>query len=772
MQIFKNRPLFCAFMSFMFCSVLFFMSDWRVKLVFASVSVLGIVGVVILKKCGKISLHKFLTSLLCLIFVFLAAAVSYIYFDVILSGRYDLNTGDKCRAEATVIEESYSSGGSSQYKIHVSSVNGRMVNFTAVLKCEYLGGIKVGNVISGNFTVGEFQENIGAYKEKDMMLAEGILVCLNSSNTEDFKVVKDRSNNVFVALGRLNKYLSNKIILGLGDEDGSLASSLLLGNSKLVPDDIARDFRRVGASHILAISGTHMSILFGTLALILQWMFIPYKVRAVILSFLSVFYLALTNFSMSATRSVLMLLMVYFSMLFSHKADSLTSLSAAGALILGFTPFAVVDAGFWMSFAATFGILVYIPHFQSFTFEKIQPYYSKYKWIISPAVSLATAILTSLCAIAPLVIVLCIFTREISVFAVLSSLVLALPTQIILLFTPIYLLVMNIPALGNAVYLILKLCCRAEIRFCRTFSLKENSLISIDYGFVTLAALLLGITLFLCMLVKFRRRWLAPTPFLCALAIFFVIIGIKSNQNSETVRISYVNQGEGRDMILATDVDKTILIDMTTGYSASINLAFDEMSKLNATEIDAYILTHYTTSHISSLSKSFKKQIIRKLYLPHPQNNDDYFRMISIMDCAEENGVTVDFFDFDVDCHTMLDGLRLNIKRDFTDRSAVPAVMVEMDVGENKLTYLSASYSETGLRLPALERMYETDCLIFGSRGPAPKKTYKIQNGSNIREIIFSSKKTAAYYDTSSYVFPDTRLVLCPEKYRYVFEKD
>ena len=759
-------------MSFMCCSVIFFLSDFRVKLIFAIISILGIIGTITLGICKKIKLHKFITSLLCFIFVFLAAAVSYIYFDVINSNRYDLDVGKEYTVSATVIEESYSSGGSSQYKIHVSGVNGTNKNFTAVLKCEYPGNIKVGNIISGKLTVGEFEENIGAYKEKDMMLANGILLCFTSETSDDLKVIKDKSNNIFALIGMLNRSLSNRIISKLGAEDGGVAASLLLGNQKLVPDDIARDFRRVGASHILAISGTHMTILFGTLALILQWAFVPYKVRAILLSFLSVFYLALTNFSMSATRSVLMLLTVYFSMLCSHKSDSLTSLSAAGVLILGFTPFAVVDAGFWMSFAATFGILVYIPHFRDFTFDKFQPYYSKYKWVISPAVSISTAILTSLCAIAPLVIVLCIFTREISVFAVLSSLALELPTMIMLLFTPIYLIVMNIPVLGTAIYWLLKACCRFAIGFCRTFSLKDNALISIDYDFVTFAAVILGIILLVCMLAKFRKMWLSAVPFVCALTLFFVIIGITSNQNSNMVRISYVNQGENRDIILATNVDKTILIDMTPGYSSSINLAFDEMSKINATKIDSYILTHYTTSHISSLSKAFKKQIVRKLYLPKPRDKDDYFRMISIMGCAKDNGVTVDFFEFDTDNDWILDGLTLNIKRDFIDRSTAPTVMVEMDVGDDRLTYLSSSYAEGNLRLPAFERMYETDFLIFGSRGPTPKQTFKIQNGMNIKEIVFSSKKVAAYYDASSYVFPDTRLVLCPEKYRYAFCKD
>ena len=51
-------------------------------------------------------------------------------------------------------------------------------------------------------------------------------------------------------------------------------------------------------------------------------------------------------------------------MILSYKSDTLTNLSFAGAVILIVSPFAVVDAAFWMSFAATFGIVVFMKVFE------------------------------------------------------------------------------------------------------------------------------------------------------------------------------------------------------------------------------------------------------------------------------------------------------------------------------------------------------------------------------------------------------------------------
>ncbi len=770
MQIFKNHHLFSSFMLFIAFSVICFFVIPQIKIIIAIISFAAFLIFLLLGVFKKLSVNKATYATLCFGLITLSAIISLIYFDIIYKENYGLDIGDEHKFECVVLEESYSSGGISEYTVLVSKLDGEDVYFRANLECEYLGNLTVGNRILGNFTVDEFDECIGAYRERDMMLADGIIVALKSDTEDDFTVTIQKDKNIFSVLAVINNTLSNKIIYKLGDEDGGVCASLLLGNPRIVPKDITRDFRRVGASHILAISGTHMTILFGALAFILTQMYVPYKARAVILSFLAVFYLALTGFSMSATRSVLMLLMVYFSMMASHEADALTSLSAAGALILGITPFAVLDAGFWMSFAATFGILLCMPRFQEFTFELFQPYYSKWKLLIKPLLALVTSILTSLCAILPLIIVLCIFTKEISVFAVLSSLVLALPTEIMLILTPLYLAFMNVPLIGPLLYLPLKHLSHISILFCRKFSAYDNALISLDYDFAIVGACILGLVLFICLLLKFKHQWTAIIPFTCAVLVFFACIGTASYQNTEKIRISYINQPDNRNIFLATNGKRTILIDMSPGYYSAFNCAFKELNKLNCHRIDAFVLTEYTTTHISSLSKSFQTQMVRTLYIPQPQNTDDYFRMISILDCARDNGVSVEIYDSGDEINLLL-GTDINIQMDHSSSSTVPVVLLEVNVGDDKITYLS-SFDSSNMKSDIMDAIGSTDYLILGSRGPALHNNYKIQNGEGLKELVFSSDKIASYYDQDSFVLNNTKLILSPEIRRYTFFKN
>ena len=770
MNIFKNRPLFCGCMLFIVFSVIFYQLIIEVKVLCAAISLFVALIFIALRAVRKIPVNKFITPIICCLFVILSSVSSILFFDFQIQGNNSLADDQDYLIEGVVLSESYAAGASSEYTILVTSIDGKAKSFKANLECEYIANIQAGNEIRGHFKKGKFEEKVGAYMEADMMLADGILVKFVSDSEEDMGIYIEKSKNPIAVLSRINARLSYRLVNALGDDIGGVCSALFLGNKDIIPTSIKRDFRRAGASHILAISGMHMSIIFGVLAFILKKLFMPYKPRAVILSLLAVFYLAFTGFSISATRSIIMLLIVYLSMICSYQSDSLTSLSVAGVIILAFSPYALLDAGFWMSFAATFGILVYIPTFQNFAFYLLQPYYAKWKILIAPIRTTVTLILTSICAIAPLVIVFCIFTQEVSLFSVPSSLLLGLPTEALLILTPLYLIFMKTPILGKLIEMGITACSKFMTGYCEKISLRDDCIISLNYEFTAIAAVILGVVLFLCLALKFKRRYLSPIPFVITLTAFLVAIGWASHQNTKNIRISYVNQSDDRNVILANNGEDTVLFDMTPGYYTSLCCAYNELSNLNATEIDCLVLTKYTTVHISSLSKSFQSERIRKLYIPKPESNDDYFRMTSIMECAKDNGVIVDIYEDGEELY-LINGLSVRINRETISRSTVPITMLSLKIGEETLTYISPSYVESNLSQDMFDAMENTDHLIFGSRGPTPKQKYKIQNGFNIKTVIFSTNKVAAYYDTSSCISPDTTLILSPEIYRFKFSR-
>lgn len=118
------------------------------------------------------------------------------------------------------------------------------------------------------------------------------------------------------------------------------------------------NFQKSGLAHILAISGTHIGIIFGFFYFVFSHA-IPLKLRryAILLSLLSIWFFAFfIGFGNSVVRACIMLSSYFGFRIYQRKTDVLHALSVAGLLILGIDTQQFFNVGFQLSFAAVLGI--------------------------------------------------------------------------------------------------------------------------------------------------------------------------------------------------------------------------------------------------------------------------------------------------------------------------------------------------------------------------------------------------------------------------------
>ena len=134
-----------------------------------------------------------------------------------------------------------------------------------------------------------------------------------------------------------------------------------MGDRENLDSGIKHAYSRLGISHILAVSGLHLTIIVGGLGWILTQFHVPKKIRSLILIAGAFFFAWLCGFSASIVRAAVMLTFFYLADMVGERNDSSTSLFLAVFLIVCFHPNAVYDAGMWLSFFATLGILTVMP---------------------------------------------------------------------------------------------------------------------------------------------------------------------------------------------------------------------------------------------------------------------------------------------------------------------------------------------------------------------------------------------------------------------------
>jgi competence protein ComEC len=143
---------------------------------------------------------------------------------------------------------------------------------------------------------------------------------------------------------------------------GAVAAALLTGQQAGISAEAQAAMRDSGLSHLLSVSGLHVSIVMGTLFVALRFLLalwewaalrLPIKAIALVAGFLAgVFYMGLTGSQVPMQRSVLMAGLVVAALLAGRNPISLRALALAALVVLALSPDALVSASFQMSFAA------------------------------------------------------------------------------------------------------------------------------------------------------------------------------------------------------------------------------------------------------------------------------------------------------------------------------------------------------------------------------------------------------------------------------------
>ncbi len=153
--------------------------------------------------------------------------------------------------------------------------------------------------------------------------------------------------------------LLNKIEnAGMSSPTKNFLKGIILADRTELGQIAVQDFNRSGLMHFLAISGTHIVIIFWMLMLIFRRLF-PLKLQmlAIILSLVFIWFFALyIGFGNSVLRSCVMINVYYVYVLLQRKTDLLHALSLAGIIILFMDTQQIFDIGFQLSFLAVFGI--------------------------------------------------------------------------------------------------------------------------------------------------------------------------------------------------------------------------------------------------------------------------------------------------------------------------------------------------------------------------------------------------------------------------------
>lgn len=144
----------------------------------------------------------------------------------------------------------------------------------------------------------------------------------------------------------------------LSEKSKKFTKGIILADRTEMDRETVEDFSKSGLVHILAISGSHMAIIFWLILLLLKPIF-PANFRnfPIVISLIFIWLFAIfIDFGNSVIRSCIMITAYYFYVLLQRKPDLLHAMAISGLAILIFDTNQLFDVGFQLSFIAVFGI--------------------------------------------------------------------------------------------------------------------------------------------------------------------------------------------------------------------------------------------------------------------------------------------------------------------------------------------------------------------------------------------------------------------------------
>lgn len=144
------------------------------------------------------------------------------------------------------------------------------------------------------------------------------------------------------------------------DAEASILEAMLFGEKRELSGDIKELYQAAGISHVLVISGLHISLLALAVAGILRRLGFPMPVWVILSVGVLAGYGILIGQPTTAVRALLMFFVLQGARLLGRSYDLLSALAFAGILMLLDNPDLILDGGCRLSFCAVIGVGWYV----------------------------------------------------------------------------------------------------------------------------------------------------------------------------------------------------------------------------------------------------------------------------------------------------------------------------------------------------------------------------------------------------------------------------
>ena len=380
MEVLRGRRLFGILFVFTAAFCLRAVLPLYFCLAFAAATAISfVVYAAVMKRLGRLGTYR----VLYIVFALLALALGIFHGQRYISAVPESFFSGETREYIGTVKSVEGSAG--YYSVYTISINESGREILCLCEADYDADFEAGDSVRFCGIASEEREIY--YKSKEIRAR----INFTESSILDFGEAKEGF------FGRAQGKFSSLLADRLEGDTLSLAKAMLLGERSDISGEIKLDFRRIGFSHVLAVSGLHISVLTFAFMLLLAPLPISKRIKMLLLIPAVCAFAMVTGASASVVRSCIMFICLALSGAFFADSDTPTSLMLALSLIFVLSPSSVYDIGLWLSFSATLGITLFSPVLSPIKLHNTRRTYSRVRnFLVSALNYIISLVLTSL----------------------------------------------------------------------------------------------------------------------------------------------------------------------------------------------------------------------------------------------------------------------------------------------------------------------------------------------------------------------------------------
>lgn len=497
--------------------------------------------------------------------------------------------------------------------------------------------------VKGKLVIPELLNNPGEFNYKRYLNSCGMYATLTTYEVENV----DKSERLVPLKDKIFEKVEDALPQGFAN----LLSAMIYGKKDNLDIAIQNNFKKIGVSHIISVSGTNIAIIISILEYVFKKLRVKRKIRLPLETVFVVCFGVISGMEYSVLRAVSCNIIGNVCELFKKKIKGVHKLMLSLYVIVILNPYAIFNTSVQLSYTATLGIILFCNRISNFlkkalnikeTVKKLSRFKRFTRGVLNSVIGTVSLTVSAQILSLPLQV---ISFNSLSIMSVLANIVICPLSTLVIFLGTIAVIFCFIPFVSTVMFKLLY-----PVLFLLVTAAKLLASITPEvnipyqqqvvwFAYYMMVCIFFVLDKYFKEKIRIKRRYVTKNIFVKGVvAVTFILLVVGCNIYTIYLDnyLCFFNVGQGSMCYLKCG-QKNILLDCGSTKTTTAYYAMDSfLTSRNISVIHAIYISHFHSDHANAVVDLIENYTVENVYYTPVSDSVKLFN--DIQSTANKNG--------------------------------------------------------------------------------------------------------------------------------------